>query len=414
MSSPAPPPEPLQSENEMRCWTESSLGSCSSLTWLVSATGHSLTISLTLSTEDITPLRFEDVDWDAWDDISPGDLGEDELDDDLSERVTRISLSDSHISSPWANLAVDPLVAAEERALRLGYTRELQASRLRRLLWSAYGRLHYLATTMQVCGFKYNSYQGYDTLEEARSHWMHALATGTWGDPRRGGDRSIPPFEGYHIVYDSSVDPTAIPLSEAMKSTDATSTTSSSSSSTIGYSSAPSSPVFEAKRSLTPRLHFPSIPSGSSILSNMPSLTNTEAKHHEHSRSFANRHESSAKGKTPARSPNPSLPQAQGIPSKARHSAHFSSPGPSSLRSPTGSQARLHRYDLPPSRELTPKDKYYVVQIGLQPGVYKGEAEARRHMGTSRLAFAHIEATRKVANARYLSLVESREVFEAI
>ncbi|KAH6871871.1 hypothetical protein BKA70DRAFT_1241442 [Coprinopsis sp. MPI-PUGE-AT-0042] len=89
-------------------------------------------------------------------------------------------------------------------------------------------------------------------------------------------------------------------------------------------------------------------------------------------------------------------------------------PARSSLRSPTGSQARLHRYDLPPSRELTPKDKYYVVQIGLQPGVYKGEAEARRHMGTSRLAFAHIEATRKVANARYLSLVESREVFEAI
>ncbi|KAH6885987.1 hypothetical protein BKA70DRAFT_1444644 [Coprinopsis sp. MPI-PUGE-AT-0042] len=369
--------------------------------------------------EDITPLRFEDVDWDAWDDISPGDLGEDELDDDLSERVTRISLSDSHISSPWANLAVDPLVAAEERALRLGPYRRLKLASSRRAAYVVYfgrlyGRLHYLATTMQVCGFKYNSYQGYDTLEEARSHWMHALATGTWGDPRRGGDRSIPPFEGYHIVYDSSVDPTAIPLSEAMKSTDATSTTSSSSSSTIGYSSAPSSPVFEAKRSLTPRLHFPSIPSGSSILSNMPSLTNTEAKHHEHSRSFANRHESSAKGKTPARSPNPSLPQAQGIPSKARHSAHFSSPGPSSLRSPTGSQARLHRYDLPPSRELTPKDKYYVVQIGLQPGVYKGEAEARRHMGTSRLAFAHIEATRKVANARYLSLVESREVFEAI
>ncbi|KAH6901662.1 hypothetical protein BKA70DRAFT_1435651 [Coprinopsis sp. MPI-PUGE-AT-0042] len=350
--------------------------------------------------EDITPLRFEDVDWDAWDDISPGDLGEDELDDDLSERVTRISLGRTGVA-PWT-ISRLKLASSRRAAYVVYFGRRMGVF----ITWEA--------TTMQVCGFKYNSYQGYDTLEEARSHWMHALATGTWGDPRRGGDRSIPPFEGYHIVYDSSVDPTAIPLSEAMKSTDATSTTSSSSSSTIGYSSAPSSPVFEAKRSLTPRLHFPSIPSGSSILSNMPSLTNTEAKHHEHSRSFANRHESSAKGKTPARSPNPSLPQAQGIPSKARHSAHFSSPGPSSLRSPTGSQARLHRYDLPPSRELTPKDKYYVVQIGLQPGVYKGEAEARRHMGTSRLAFAHIEATRKVANARYLSLVESREVFEAI
>ncbi|KAH6915550.1 hypothetical protein BKA70DRAFT_1217436 [Coprinopsis sp. MPI-PUGE-AT-0042] len=311
----------------------------------------------------------------AWDDISPGDLGEDELDDDLSERVTRISLSDSHISLPGLTLQVDPLVAAERTGVcALDHIASSRRAAYVVYFGRAYGRLHYLGghhdaglwiQVQLLPGVRYTR-RGSQPLD-AR------LATGTWGDPRRGGDRSIPPFEGYHIVYDSSVDPTAIPLSEAMKSTDATSTTSSSSSSTIGYSSAPSSPVFEAKRSLTPRLHF------------LRTISPFGAKE-----------------------------EAQGIPSKARHSAHFSSPGPSSLRSPTGSQARLHRYDLPPSRELTPKDKYYVVQIGLQPGVYKGEAEARRHMGTSRLAFAHIEATRKVANARYLSLVESREVFEAI
>ncbi|KAH6871870.1 hypothetical protein BKA70DRAFT_1450673 [Coprinopsis sp. MPI-PUGE-AT-0042] len=143
--------------------------------------------------EDITPLRFEDVDWDAWDDISPGDLGEDELDDDLSERVTRISLGRTGVA-PWT-ISRLKLASSRRAAYVVYFGRRMGVF----ITWEA--------TTMQVCGFKYNSYQGYDTLEEARSHWMHALATGTWGDPRRGGDRSIPPFEGYHIVYDSSVDP---------------------------------------------------------------------------------------------------------------------------------------------------------------------------------------------------------------
>ncbi|KAH6888932.1 hypothetical protein BKA70DRAFT_1235270 [Coprinopsis sp. MPI-PUGE-AT-0042] len=70
-------------------------------------------------TDDINPLSQEDVDWDAWGRISPGNTGED-LEDQLTDLVSQISLSSSACSSPWDNLPVDPLVAAEERALRLG------------------------------------------------------------------------------------------------------------------------------------------------------------------------------------------------------------------------------------------------------------------------------------------------------
>jgi hypothetical protein len=107
---------------------------------------------------------------------------------------------------------------------------------------------------MQVCGFKFNVYQGYDTVEEARSHWVHALATGTWGDPRRGEDLPLPPFDGYHIIYNSSVDATAIPLSEALRTRQRpTTTTPSSTSSTYSYSTAQSA----IATPLLSRLHFP-------------------------------------------------------------------------------------------------------------------------------------------------------------
>ncbi|KAH6874094.1 hypothetical protein BKA70DRAFT_1240759 [Coprinopsis sp. MPI-PUGE-AT-0042] len=389
--------------------------------------------------EDINPLRHKDVDWDAWNHISPDDVGQDDGEDKLTDHVSQISLSSPCRSSPWANLPVDPLVAVEERPLRLGpHYIGIKGPSSRQAAYVVYFGRHmgvfitWEATTMQVCGFKYNSYQGYDTVEEARRHWMHALATGTWGDPTNHGNQSIPPFEGYHIVYHPSVDSTAIPLSEAMEFKDSTtSTSSSSSSSASGHSNAPSSPI---DTTYSPRLQFPSYgftflsdskdsvlfhraPSGASVVSNFSSANSTEADREQvPSHPVTEAHEPSTKGKKPAHSTPASRSKTSGILQGTRHktNTNSSSPGPSSLGTALNSHPRLHRSDLPPSRELTPKDKYYVVQIGLEPGVYKGEAEARRHMGTSRFAFAHVEATRKAANSRFRSLMDRKEVFEAV
>lgn len=110
------------------------------------------------------------------------------------------------------------------------------------------------ATSMQVIGFRYNSYQGYDTLAEARSHWRHALITGTWGDPRKQGNWRLPPFEGYHIVYHPDLDPSAVPLSQAMRSQGPTTPT------TIPLPSIPSFSFHYNSRSTAPEPQTPSSP----------------------------------------------------------------------------------------------------------------------------------------------------------
>ncbi|KAH6869830.1 hypothetical protein BKA70DRAFT_1451692 [Coprinopsis sp. MPI-PUGE-AT-0042] len=228
---------------------------------------------------------------------------------------------------------------------------------------------------------------------------MHALATGTWGDPQQNQGRSLPPFEGYHIVYDRSVDSTAIPLSEAMmsKASPASTTTSSS---TNSYSPAPSS-----ISSLTSsRLHFPSIPSGRSILSNTPSVADTGVDQLPDAPSLlASRH---AKGKMASRPGVTTPPPREEDPVMRHRIPDIFLRGSSKDRTAIHPrpQPRLKPSDLPPSRRVTSEDKYYVVQVGLEPGVYKGETEARKRMGASRLAFTHVEGTKKAAKARYRSL----------
>ncbi|KAH6902171.1 hypothetical protein BKA70DRAFT_1229214 [Coprinopsis sp. MPI-PUGE-AT-0042] len=363
-------------------------------------------------TDDINPLSQEDVDWDAWGRISPGDTGED-LEDQLTDLVSQISLSSSACSSPWDNLPVDPLVAAEERALRLGPYPAVKQRGSRRAAYVVYfGRrmgvfITWEATTMQVCGFKCNSYQGYDTIEEARSHWMHALATRTWGDPRRDDNRSIPPFEGYHIIHHASVDSTAIPLSEAMKSkepTAPTDTSSRSTMSTITSLSSTSSSSVPARFSNAP--------------SSLASKTSTFHRGPPSCPTSPDKPKLSQIGDTfplvpslnvmslPPKASQPLVPHRKRREYLQRH-VPTSTPLPA--HQPSGQPEILNH-----ARQLTTKDKYYVVQIGLEPGVCKGEAEARRCLGPSRFAFAHIEATRKAADAHFRSLVDKREVFEAI
>ncbi|KAH6910120.1 hypothetical protein BKA70DRAFT_1424645 [Coprinopsis sp. MPI-PUGE-AT-0042] len=69
-------------------------------------------------------------------------------------------------------------------------------------------------------------------------------------------------------------------------------------------------------------------------------------------------------------------------------------------------------HNLPPSRPINNEDKYYVIQIGLQVGVCRGETEARRRLGPSTFAVMHIEATREKAKALFRRLVSNGDVFQ--
>jgi hypothetical protein len=98
---------------------------------------HSLYDSANSSLDDINPVRPEDIDWDEWDRISPDDVGED-AEDNLTDRFSGMSLSSASLSSPWASLPVDPLVAAEEQALRLGPFPGVTGSSSRRAAYVVY------------------------------------------------------------------------------------------------------------------------------------------------------------------------------------------------------------------------------------------------------------------------------------
>jgi hypothetical protein len=89
--------------------------------------------------DDINPLQHDDVtvDWDAWSYISPEDVSDQDL-DEAANRLRALNLSSHDGSSPWMNLSTDPLVAAEERAMRLGPFNEIKASSSRRAAYVVY------------------------------------------------------------------------------------------------------------------------------------------------------------------------------------------------------------------------------------------------------------------------------------
>ncbi|KAH6886568.1 hypothetical protein BKA70DRAFT_1236427 [Coprinopsis sp. MPI-PUGE-AT-0042] len=311
--------------------------------------------------DDLNPLRTEDIDWQAWDAISPSEIG---IEDEVTSTLSRLGLSSTPSESPWANLLLDPFVAAEERALRLGPSPAGGATTRR---WAAYvvynGRrmgvfLTWEAASIQVNLFSFSSYKGYNTVEEARDHWRHALVTGTWGDPRQAGSKcSLPPFDGYHILSDASIDDSAMRLSEVM----------------------------QEKTSL--RSQFDTKPD------HIDSRLSPKPSH------FA----STSKGKAPVR---PAFASGSKGPSRPFKMTDTHVKAGSSI----WDEKLCH--DLPPSRPIDNEDKYYVIQIGLQVGVCKGETEARRRLGPSQFAVMHIQATREKAKALFRKLVAKGDVFQ--
>jgi hypothetical protein len=90
--------------------------------------------------DDINPLQPDDitVDWDAWSHISPEDISQEDL-DEVTDSLKGLNLSSNESSSPWMwDVFTDPLVAAEERALRLGPFSKIKASSSRRAAYVVY------------------------------------------------------------------------------------------------------------------------------------------------------------------------------------------------------------------------------------------------------------------------------------
>ncbi|KAH6879671.1 hypothetical protein BKA70DRAFT_1239171 [Coprinopsis sp. MPI-PUGE-AT-0042] len=330
--------------------------------------------------DDVNPLRPDEIDWQAWDTITSSEIGDE---DKITSNFSRLGLSSTPgpSESPWANLLLDPFVAAEERALRLGPSPTTGSKKKRKayaayvvyngrrmgvfVTWydfrlsgigytcwvfriedfaalgakpSAYIRVE--ATTMQVNSFSNSSFQGYDTIEEAQVI---------------GG------------MLCPSVDDSAIRLSEAMRE-------GNSSPSHLGTRAA------RQDSRLSPETPPPA---------------------------------ATSKGKAPTRSAFASsskAPQRSSGKCDPRHMAGSSKIPSMFHRGDGASSSFVH--NLPPSRPITNEDKYYVIQIGLQVGVCRGETEARRRLGPSTFAVMHIEATREKAKALFRRLVSNGDVFQ--
>ncbi|KAH6902499.1 hypothetical protein BKA70DRAFT_1228815, partial [Coprinopsis sp. MPI-PUGE-AT-0042] len=86
--------------------------------------------------DDVNPLRPDEIDWQAWDTITSSEIGDE---DKITSNFSRLGLSSTPgpSESPWANLLLDPFVAAEERALRLGPS-PTTGSKKKRKAYAAY------------------------------------------------------------------------------------------------------------------------------------------------------------------------------------------------------------------------------------------------------------------------------------
>lgn len=86
----------------------------------------------------------------------------------------------------------------------------------------------------------------------------------------------------------------------------------------------------------------------------------------------------------------------------------------SSLSDVFSSVGQVLPTDLPPVWELGLEDFYYIVQIGVAPGIYKGYKEASCHIGSSCSAVLHHFAHKNVAEQKFAAMLSAGEIFQSV